>query len=102
MVKRISLRQLQREVAIERSKARKLEQRQRLEAQLKQLRTSGRSDVPGRIKRGFVILARKAGGAVVKQARLIRQRQIEETKRTNKRRRRSLTGRDNRFAPLDF
>ncbi len=100
--KQISLRELQRAVAIEKTKLRKMQERERLQRELKQLRGAGRTDIAGRIGRGFVILSKKAGSVAMKQARLIRERQIEESKRTKKKGGRSLTGRDDIFAPLDF
>ncbi len=101
MVRRISLKQLQREVDKERSKIRSMQKRENLQRELKKLRRAGRTDVAGRIGRGFLVISKKTGKAAVKQARLIRERQIKEAKRT-KGRRGTLSGRDDIFAPLDF
>jgi len=84
--KQISLKQLQRAIAKERVRLNSLSKRENLEKELKQLRRSGRTDFAGRIGRGFVILSKKAGGIAMKQARLIRNRQIEESKMINKKR----------------
>ena len=82
MVKRqISLKQLQRAVAIERERIRKAQERSRLESELRQLRGSRMDDAKSRIGRGFKILTRKARVAAMKQARLIRERQIQESKK---------------------
>lgn len=81
MVKQISLKELQRVVARERAKIASLSKRKKLELELKQLRGAGRSDVGGRIKRGFVILSKKAGSAALKQARLIKERQLQQAKK---------------------
>ncbi len=100
MVKEMTLRELQRAVASEKKKANTLQMKRKLALQLRQLKSSGRSDISGRIKRGFVILTKKTGGAIVRQARLIRERQIQQSKRPKKKG--GLTGRDNVFGPLDF
>ena len=103
MVRRTSsLASIKRQIAIERAKVSKATERTRLESELRQLRRSGRTDVAGRIGRGLVILGKKAGKAALKQAQLIKEQQIREVKRTRKRGRGGLTGRDDMFAPLDF
>jgi len=102
MVKQMSLKKLKTEIARERLKVRRLDERARLQKQLKDLRMAGRTDIAGRIGRGFVILGKKAGKATMKQARLIRERQLDEAKRTKKRGGGGFTGQDNIFRPLDF
>ncbi len=103
MVRRTpSLASIKRQIAIEKSKVFKATERSRLESELRQLRRSGRTDVAGRIGRGLVIIGKKTGKVVLKQAQLMRERQIREAKRTKKRGRGGLTGRDDMFAPLDF
>lgn len=102
--KQISLKQLQRAIAFERTKLARLSERQRLEKELRDLQSSGRTDVRGRIGRGFVILSKKAGRGIKRQAVLIRERQIQQAKTIKKGRRRTQR-RQESFAPsgaLDF
>ncbi len=78
--KQLTISQLESEIAKERSKAEKIRKRLILQSTLKSLKRSGRTDFTGRIGRGLIILGKKTGGAVLKQGRLIRARQIEEAK----------------------
>ncbi len=102
--KELTTEQLRSMVSAEKAKLASRAERQRLQTELRQLKTSGRADTAGRIGRGFAILRKKAGAAVIKQARAIRERQIVEEKRRKKTRRKggALIGQDSMFAPLDF
>lgn len=113
MTRHTSLDSLKRQIARERAKFSKASERIKLERELRQLKSSGRSDVAARIGRGFVVLSKKTGKATLKlgkktvkatlkQAQLMRARQIREAKRTRKRGKGGLAGMDNIFAPLDF
>ena len=93
-----SLSVLRRAVARERARVTALQTRRGLERKLRMLKRSGRTDVLGRIGRGFVILSKKVGGATLKQARLIRERQIREAKTIRKRGRRTTS--DGFFDPI--
>lgn len=112
--RRPSIASLRRQIAKQKAKVSKLDERADLQRQLNQLKSAGRTDVRARIGRGFrrlsrgagkVVLkqAKVAGRATLKQAQLIRDRQIREAKATRKKRRGGgLTGTDSIFAPLDF
>ena len=90
MVKKIlTNKQLRRAIDMERARIKKIKERDALERQLKNLRSSGRTDVAGRIGRGFVVLSKKAGSAALKQAKLIRERQIEDDARRKKKKKKS-------------
>ncbi len=98
---KISLKQLQRAVAREKSRIRVFQERGKLERQLKELRASGKTDVVGRIGRGFKVLSKKVGNAAMRQGSLIRERQIQEAKRSKKKRRGMVSGFDP-LGSLDF
>ncbi len=100
--RKISLKQLQRVVARERFKVASLSKREKLERELRMLKRSGRTDIGGRVGRGFVILSKKVGKVALKQAQLIRERQIQEARRTKKKTRGRLTGGFDPLGSLDF
>lgn len=100
--KQLTLNQLRRAIAMEKERKRKAMERIRLQMELKQLRSSGRSDVARRIGRGFVILSKKVGSVAMKQAKLIRERQLREEKTMKKRKKSNLVGMDDMFGPPGF
>lgn len=95
-----SINQLQREVAKEQSKIDNMRKRQSLNLKLKQLKSESDTRVATRIGRGFLILSKKAGKATLKQAKLLRERQIAEEKRSSKRK--SRTPSPSAFGPPGF
>ncbi len=130
--RRISLKQLQRAIAKERAKAKTASERAELERELRQLRAGTSAKLLKRFGRGFVILTQKGakatGRGIVKARKFAEEsgagegldirlrssisqpprRPVRMKPRRIKRRRavrkvqRTLTGRDDMFAPLDF
>lgn len=68
MVDQISLRQLQKQITIERKKAKTIEEKRELERELKRLREGKSTKVLKRFGRGFVILSKKGAKAIGKGA----------------------------------
>lgn len=109
MVRDRELEKLRKEIASEKVKVRRasilskgIDEKKKLKRQLIELQNPRKFIFGRRIGRGFKILAKKTGRGLLKQARLIKERQLKEARESKKSKKKSRGGDFDIFTPIDF